>query len=93
MQENLCEVHGVSEMTCACPQWSETAKREFEVRGMPALVPKKLQMEVGMKLKLYPLANEPQRELENIHNLLKEQRYLEAEDRLARIMNWRMLER
>lgn len=95
----ICGVHGIDEMECPCPQWSDAAKREFvdeHVRGTvieAALISKALTRGIKMKLKAYPMVSEPQKELENIHALLKEKRYIEAEDRLARVMNWRLLER
>jgi hypothetical protein len=39
----ICPKHGINEMECDCPHWSQEAVREFKARQQPALIPKRLQ--------------------------------------------------
>jgi hypothetical protein len=42
--------------------------------------------------RLVPMADDPIQELWNIRQLVREQRHEEAEQRLTRILDWRLLE-
>jgi hypothetical protein len=39
----ICPKHGIDEMECDCPHWSQEAVREFKARQQQALIPKRLQ--------------------------------------------------